>query len=307
MKKRNIFRALAAGVCAGALFFGCKSPAVETIAVDPLALIDRDAALYLYIPVQSHLPLVTAALSQITGMAEKDAEKLASRTETIYLAEESTRSRNVFQLAAKGSFPQTFAKLALTQNNGWLPATADGLSVPYAYYKNTQSQLQVALPSAANALVSYGVEPQLALYDAEVTASAQNLAAGTPVAAIPAGFDKAAYEFLTTGNPDDIRFYERKADSFLQNILDINLKLPLKSVCGVLDDEKSATTYHAKLILEVNEANATPAKMKALVAGIKLALFGVPAKVTQTGASHITIVDLSLSKETLIKLIAQVH
>lgn len=306
MKKRNLLCAALACACSSILFFSCKSPAVEAVSVDPLALIDRDAALYLYIPVQSHLPLVTKALASLSGMSEKDAEKIAARTETIYIAEESTRSKDVFQLAAKGSFPATLAKLAFTQSNGWLSASADGLAVPYTYYKNPQSQLQIALPSTANALVSYAVEPQLALYDGELAAKADGLTDTAQTAGIPAGFDKNAYEFLTTGNPDDIRFYERKADSFFQDIVGVNLKLPLKSVCGVLENSKKTDQgYYVQLILEVNEANATPAKMKALVAGMKIAMFGIPAKVTQTGSSRITIVDLEISKETLLKIITR--
>lgn len=278
------------------LLAGCAS-APEPVAVDPLALIDRDAALYLYIPAQSHLPLVSKALARIGGMSEQDAEKIAARAQTVCIAEESTRARTVFQLAASGSFPAGMAKLALTQHNGWLSQTADGLSFPYSYYQNTQSLVQVALPSAATALVSSDVSPQLALYDAAVSAPDEG--------GVPAGFDKAAYEFLTTGKPDDIRFYERKADAFFQNVAGVNLKLPLSSVSGVLEhSQKTDAGYRVTLILEVNEANAAPAKMKALLAGMKLALFGIPATVTQTGARRITITDLEVSKETLLSMFA---
>ena len=278
------------------LFFGCAS-APQPAAVDPLALIDRDAALYLYIPAQSHLPLVTKALARIGGMDEKDAEKIAVRTQTIYIAEESTRARTLLQLAATGAFPAAMAKFALTPRNGWLPHTVEGLSLPYTYYKNTLSQVQVSLPSSANALVSYAVEPQLALYDAALAAPDEG--------GISDGFDRAAYEFLTTGNPDDIRFYERKADAFFQDIVGVNLRLPLAAVSGVLEhSKKTDDQYYVTLMLDVAEASATPAKMKALLSSIKIALFGIPAKVTQTGARRITIVDLEISKETLLGTIA---
>lgn len=293
MRNASLCGALAA--CA-ALFFGCAS-APQPAAVDPLALIDRDAALYLFIPAQSHLPLVTKALARIGGMDEKDAEKIAVRTQTIYIAEESTRERTLFQLAATGSFPAALAKFALTPRNGWLSQTAEGLSFPYTYYKNTLSPVQISLPSSANALVSYAVEPQLALYDAALAAQ--------DAGGIPDGFDRAAYEFLTTGNPDDIRFYERKADAFFQDIVGVNLRLPLAAVSGVLEhSKKSDDRYYVSLMLDVAEASATPAKMKALLSSIKIALFGIPAKVTQTGARRITIVDLEISKETLLGTIA---
>ncbi len=293
MRKYSLYGAVAACV---ALFFGCAS-APQPAAVDPLALIDRDAALYLYIPAQSHLPLVTKALARIGGMDEKDAEKIAARTQTIYIAEESTRTRSLLQLAATGSFPAAMAKFALTPRSGWLPQTAEGLSFPYTYYKNTLSQVQVSLPSSANALVSYAVEPQLALYDAALAAP--------DAGGIPDGFDRSAYEFLTTGNPDDIRFYERKADSFFQDIVGVNLRLPLSAVSGVLEhSKKTDTSYYVTLMLDVAEASATPAKMKALLSSIKIALFGIPAKVTQTGTRRITIVDLEISKETLLGTIA---
>lgn len=293
MRNSSLCGALA--VCA-ALFFGCAS-APQPAAVDPLALIDRDAALYLYIPAQSHLPLVTKALARIGGMDEKDAEKIAARAQTIYIAEESTRARTLLQLAATGAFPAAMAKFALTPRNGWLPHTAEGLSLPYTYYKNTLSQVQVSLPSSANALVSYAVEPQLALYDAALAAPDEG--------GISDGFDRAAYEFLTTGNPNDIRFYERKADAFFQDIVGVNLRLPLAAVSGVLEhSKKTDDQYYVTLMLDVAEASATPAKMKALLSSIKIALFGIPAKVTQTGARRITIVDLEISKETLLGTIA---
>lgn len=293
MRNASLCGALAA--CA-ALFFGCAS-APQPAAVDPLALIDRDAALYLFIPAQSHLPLVTKALARIGGMDEKDAEKIAVRTQTIYIAEESTRERTLFQLAATGSFPAALTKFALTPRNGWLSQTAEGLSLPYTYYQHTSSPVQISLPSSANALVSYAIEPQLALYDAALAA--------TDAGGIPDGFDRAAYEFLTTGNPDDIRFYERKADAFFQDIVGVNLRLPLAAVSGVLEhSNKSDTSYYVTLMLDVAEASATPAKMKALLSSIKIALFGIPAKVTQTGARRITIVDLEISKETLLGTIA---
>lgn len=293
MRNSSLCGALA--VCA-ALFFGCAS-APPPAAVDPLALIDRDAALYLYIPAQSHLPLVTKVLARIGGMDEKDAEKIAARAQTIYIAEESTRARTLLQLAATGSFPAAMAKFTLTPRNGWLPQTVAGLSLPYTYYKNTLSQVQVSLPSSANALVSYAVEPQLALYDAALAAPDAGV--------MPDGFDRAAYEFLTTGNPDDIRFYERKADAFFQDIVGVNLRLPLAAVSGVLEHSKKTDDhYYVTLMLDVAEASATPAKMKALLSSIKIALFGIPAKVTQTGARRITIVDLEISKETLLGTIA---
>ena len=301
MKKRNSFL-LAAIFVAVTLLFSCKSTP-ESVAVDPITLIDRDAALYLFIPVQSHLPLIQTALVSLSGMDEKDAERIASRTETIYIAEESTKNRQIFQLSAKGSYPQLIAKMALTQKNGWTAQVADGLSVPYTYYKNPQSQIQLSLPSSANAIVSYSIEPQLAQYDAEAKAKTDALVEGTSYGGLPADFDKTVYEFLTTGNPNEIRFYERKADAFLQNMLGTNLKLPLKSVSGTLANSKAAGEYDGKLILEVTDA--TPAKMKALIAGLKIALFPMPAKIQQTGSSRITITDISLSQKTLVSLISQ--
>ncbi len=300
--KRPSFLGLAIA-CAVALTFSCKS-LPEPEAVEPLALIDRDAALYMYIPVQAHLPLVTATLVRMTNMNEKDAERIASRTETVYIAEETTKKRQVFQLSAKGSYPLKYVTKALVPENGWTPQVTENLSLPHSYYKNPQTQIEVALPSSENALVSYHVEPQLGQYEEAVQAKANALVDATPVNAMPEGFDKKVYEFLTAGSNAEIRFYERKADAFLQNMLGTDLKLPLKSVAGTLANaKKTDSEYDAKVILEV--ADATPAKIKALLAGLKIALFPMPAKIQQTGVSYITISDISLSKSTLSKLLLQ--
>lgn len=301
LKKHNAFL-FSFAICLLALLAGCKS-APEPEAADPLALIDRDAALYLYIPVQSHLPFVTSTLVRMTGMNEKDAERIASRTEAVYIAEETSRKRQLFQLSAKGSYPLKYVTKALVPEYGWLPQVTEKLSLPHAYYKNPQTQIEVALPSSSNALVSYQVEPQLALY--EESLGAGNTPDPAPVAnAMPEGFDKKVYEFLTAGSSTEIRFYERKADAFLQNMLGTDLKLPLKSVAGTLANaKKTDSEYDAKVMLQV--ADATPAKIKALVAGLKIALFPMPAKIQQTGTDYITISDISLSKSAFSKLLLQ--
>lgn len=294
---------MAALLLGAVMFFSCKS-APEPVAVDPLLLIDRDAALYLYIPVQAHLPLMTATLVQMTGMSEKDAERIASRTETVYIAEESTKKRQIFQVSAKCSIPLKYAKMALKPENGWIPQVADGLSIPYTYYTNPQTKIELCLPSSQNALISYAVQPQLSQYDTASALKMETLTGAAPEkkTEMPSGFDKKVYDFLTAGNASEIRFYERKADSFLQNMLGTDLKLPLKSVSGTLANAKNTDSeYDAKLILEVNDA--TPAKMKSLVAGLKIALFPMPAKIQQLGADHIAISDISLSKTALVRLV----
>ena len=43
--------------------------------------------------------------------------------------------------------------------------------------------------------------------------------------------------------------------------------------------------------------------MKSLVAGLKIALFPMPAKIQQLGADHIAISDISLSKTALVRLV----
>ncbi|MBQ7158387.1 MAG: hypothetical protein IJS09_03040 [Treponema sp.] len=303
MKKRNLVW-VASLICAVTLLFSCAS-APEPVAVDPLSLIARDAALYMYIPVQSHLDLVTSSLSSMTGMSEKDAERIASRTEVIYIASENTKRRQLFQLSAKGKYPLKFVKKALNKpDSGWLLQMTDSLRLPYDYYKNPQFQIQLALPSSSNALVSTEVTPQLAQYDDAVVSSADALIEATAPQGIPAGFDKNAYEFLTTGNPNEIRFYECKADAFLQDMLNTTLKLPLKSVSGTLaNSPKTADEYEAKLILEV--VDATPAKMKALIAGLKITLFPMPVKIQQSGSSRIVITDIALSKRALSGVITK--
>ena len=295
MKKRS-FVLVAAVFAAAVLLFSCKS-APEPEAVDPLLLLDRNAALYMYIPVQEYLPLMTSALTQMSGMSEKDAERIASRTEVLYMASENTKGRQIFQLSAKGNYPLRFVKKALSKpDSGWTVNFTDATRVPYDYYASAQTGIQISLPSSQNAIVSWDVAPQISMYDVAVEEQSLVMVGAALPSAVPAGFNKDAYEFLTTGAPNEIRFYECKADSFLQDMLQTDMKLPLKSVAGTfMNSKKTDAEYEAKIILEVKDA--TPAKMKALVAGLKLALFPMPAKIQQTSASHITISEIAIGKD----------
>lgn len=295
MKKRSFVLATAM-LAAAVLLFSCKS-APEPEAVDPLLLLDRDAALYMYIPAQDYLPLLTTALSQMAGMSEKDAERIASRTEVIYMASETTKTRQIFQLSAKGNYPLRHVRNALGKpDSGWTVNFTDSTRVPYDYYASAQTEIQLALPSSQNAIVSFDVVPQIALYESAVEEQSLAMVGATVPSAVPAGFNKDAYKFLTTGAPNEIRFYECKADSFLQDMLHTDMKLPLKSVAGTfMNSKKTSEEYEATLILEVKDA--TPAKIKALVAGLKIALFPMPAKIQQTSASHITISEIAIGKD----------
>lgn len=288
MKKLNLTRLAAAVLVAAGLFTSCKSTP-DIAPVDPFELLDGDAALYLSVPVQANQDFVVSAIQKISGAAETDAQKIAGRLDTAFVA---IGVNGEVQLSASGKIPQSFLGMALNEKKGWKGGVIEQQTV----YTHQQSHYQLCLPSSSNAFLSNNIEPMVKRFNkiaySDMTIS-EKLLSET--------LTQAELSIIHENQTPDIIMYSPVPQVFMRSMLGAgDVKTPVASFVAVLSQYRGVTDqFNVKFILNMSDSRT----VKATTALLKTALFGVPAKVAQTGQKQITITDLPVSKARLLSII----
>ncbi|WP_294429493.1 hypothetical protein [uncultured Treponema sp.] len=289
---------LAAVAVITASFFSCKS-APELNPVDAFDVLEPGLAMYLSVPVQPNIDFVTLAVQNLAKISENDARKITERLETAYIAVDSDGE---IQLSASGNIPTAFVGLALREKNGW----KGGIVEQQTVYTHQQTQYQLCLPSSSNAFLSRKIEPMVKKYNDIAFATFQENKPSKVEAynlnLLSSRLTEKTYRFLHEELAADIKLYSPKPQVFTKVFLGSEIGVPVNSVFAELSQYQGVKEqFNVKLILNLAEART----VKATIAMMKIAFFGsgIPAKITQTGPSQITIIDLPVTQEQIFFLI----
>ena len=288
LKRLNLTRLAAAFLLAAGLFTSCKSTP-DLAPVDPFELLDGDAALYLSLPVQAHQDFVLSAIQKVSGSSEADAQKIAERLDTAYIA---LGINGNLQLSCSGKIPQNFVGMALNEKKGWKP----GVIAQQTIYTHQESLYQLCLPSSSNAFLSNNIEPMVLRFN-KIAYSDQSISEKL----LSESMNEGLYRLLHDNNTSDIVMYSPLPQAFMKSMLgSAGINLPIESFFAVLSQYRGVKEqFNVKLIINMSD----PRTVKATTALLKTALFGVPAKISQTGQKQITITDLPVSKARLLGII----
>lgn len=278
LKSRILNLAAAVFVAAGLFFTGCKSAPLENT-VDPVELLSDDGAIYLTVPVGPNRDFVKQAVMRLASCSESDAEKITDRTDNIYIC--IGRNGNV-ELSCSGDFPSKMIGLALSEKNGWTKNTYN----EYKYFKNRRSSYEISLPSSSAAIISVNVETMLSRYDECANNDLHSVS-----------MDKDVYAFLKSENSADIQIFSPLPKVFVKTFIGADVNAPVESITGSFSRLKQGSEFGLKITVKMSD----PKTVKAAAAALKIALFPVPAKIVQTGYLEITVTDITLGFDDLLK------
>lgn len=287
MKKLNAIK-VAAFFLFAAAFFSCKSTP-DIAPVDPFELLDGDAAVYLTIPVQAHQNFVVSAIQNLAGAAENDARKIAERLDTAYV---SVGVNGEPQLSASGKIPTSFVGMALNEKKGWKASVIAQQTV----YTHQQTLYQLCMPSSSNAFLAHDIEPMVHRFN-KVAYSDSSISEQL----FSQTLSDSVYNLLHENVSEDIVMYSSVPSVFIKSMLGkTDVKTPIESFVAVLSQYRGVEDqFNVRLTITMSDART----VKATTALLKTALFGVPAKISQTGQRQITISDLPVSKSRLLSML----
>ncbi len=276
------FSGLAAVIfTAASLFFvACKSAPVEN-PVDPAELLSDDGAVYFVVPVQPNMDFVNKAFMKISDCSESEARKISERTDDIYICVDMNGKT---QLSAGGNFPSRMISLALTEKKGWSKSEYKD----HRIYSSEKSKYKLSLPSSSVAVVSRDVEEMLGRFDECASNDLHSVSMRADV-----------YEFLKRENSGEILLYAPFPKAFIKSFLGADVTSPVESIFGELKNLKDGKQFALKIVLKMSDSRT----VKAACAALKLALFPIPAKIVQTGSCEITITDITLGYDSLLKIL----
>lgn len=289
MKKLNLTRLAAAVLVVAGLFTSCKSTP-DIAPVDPFELLDGDAALYLSVPVQANREFVTSAIQKVAHVEESDAEKITDRLDTAFVA---ISALGQVQLSASGKLPSTMLGFALSEKNGW----RSGVYNEQVYYTHQPSLYQLCIPSSSNAFLSYDIAPMINRFN-KVAFPLNTEVVDAKL--LSQGLSESIFSFLHDNKSPDILMYSPLPKSFIKSFLGSDITPPVDSMFAVLSQYRGVKEqFNVRLVINLSD----PRTCKATCALLKTMLFGIPAKIVQTGQKQITITDLPVSKDRLLSML----
>lgn len=288
LKRLNLVKLAFISLVGASLLLSCKSTP-DLAPVDPFELLDGNAALYLSVPVQANQDFVMSAIQKVAGSSESDAKKIAERLDAAYI---SVSSSGEIQLSASGKIPQNFIGMALSEKNGWSPLVIEQQSC----YMHKESLYQLCLPSSSNAFLSHDIEPMVKRFNKIAYSDAESDAK-----LLSESLNAGLCHFLHDNNTPDIVMYSPVPQVFINSMLGVSgVNVPVESFAAVLSQYRGITDqFNVRLMINMSD----PRTVKAATVLLKTALFGVPAKIAQTGERQITITDLPVSKKRLLSMI----
>ncbi len=280
------FLSLAASFFTALTFFSCSS-SPELPKVDIFDLIDPEASVFVYIPVQNNQSFVKYALQNIASLSEKDSNTIVSRTNNMAI---SCGNKGLFQIAIDGSYPAIGMKSALSKNNGWNHNIYTETTVPLTFYTHERLNLQLAYPNSEELMVSGDVGDMLKRYENYVQVSQKPQTQKDT---------NQIYSYLLDNKNNSIKFYSNNPGILIKSLLGKIISLGMDSIQGELIPSKKDNLFALKLEINLSNQSST----KAVVELLKRVMFPVPAKIQQTGPAKITVTDISLTYKQLVNII----
>ncbi|MBR1536339.1 MAG: hypothetical protein IJ630_05325 [Treponema sp.] len=289
MKKPNFVVVIALFLAMAISLFSCKSTP-DIAPVDAFELLDGDAALYLTVPVQANSEFVTNAIQKIGKIAESDAKKITERLDMAYVA---ILPSGKIQLSASGNLPKAFASLALSEKNGWTAGAKEG----HTFYTHKDTGFELCIPSSSNVFLAGNISQMAKRYNkiaySDLTSDEKLLSQA---------ISQSDYKYLHENISSNMMLYSPSPRFLLKNFFGaLDVKTPVTSVYAAVSpySEVKGYDYNVKLVLNLSDART----VKATEALLKVGLFGMASKISQTGQAQITIVELLLKKSQILALI----
>ncbi len=261
------------------LIASCASSS-KNAKVKPLSVLGEGSDMYFYVPVKDNRELVENLMSSLGGIAEKDADLLASRIDTLYLGL-ANDIRGSIKIYAEGSFPSIGQSLALTEKNGWKKTSyvPQDSSVKIEYFYS-DSGFKVAFPTTKNMMVSNDIIPLLenfySLYPSEPECEKW--------------FNGQEHD------QDAILFYVVEPADFMKKIVGSIAEKWCDNVYGEIKKDGKTSSYSATLYLELSNP-----KIQKSLEGLIKSLTGI--EVSSVGDNVLKIQDLKLSEQDVMNIL----
>lgn len=285
MKKRNIFFIIAL-VAFVEIFSACKT-LMPLVGVHPLDLLSNDSHFYVKLPKASDSELLIHLLQNaLPILDEAGAKFIASRINTLYAGISRNRRGSVLEASVFGTIPKNTVQSLMQKKTDWKQQNIKlAPDRSYDMYASPSAGIQLAIASHTIACIAENVEPMIKEFD-------EHAFLGKTTHAL----DEVIYNWMSdTGN--DIRFYAPNPMSFLTVLTGTNLNLQLNYVKGSIV-KADASEYNVSLDFDFNNTKV----VRAGIALLSLAFGLTNSQVVQTSASGISISNIKIGKETLMKI-----
>ena len=276
--------------------------------VEALSLLDDNSNLYFSIPNNVDNELLEKILRErVSGLAEKEIERIISRVNTIYVGIDISRkifSTDAIQISVDGNIPKKMVPKLLNKKNGWEVITCNSeCARKYPIYTKqiiygSDEYLNLAFPSNNIACAGRDIEKMLTRYDdfssldflPEMQEENESIMLK----------DEYFYNYLLESN-DEIRFFTNNPNTFLSNLIGINVDLKILTIGGaIVKDDEDSSKYKMNLKFKFSSNKF----LKAGRAILKLA-FGFSNKEVEEGDdSELIIQSVKISKEQIYKLLS---
>ncbi len=291
------------------LLFSCNTPKVaedDLPEVNPLALIDQDLSIYVYVPVQAHKELVTDIMqAEIPSISKKDAMRIVEQLDELYAGLGTVKDRSKLQMATTGDFPKAAIKLLLTEKNGWTsydysaPSSQSALQMNYPnkfkVYSTQETKYNMSFCSQGLMTFAAELEPMLDLYALRPNPPA------TPYADFliqkAAVFGKAGLK--------NILFYISRPGQYVKSMVGADITFGMKDSYGYLEyvpDPKNpevySNYYSLNLYITLDKSN----QMRALISALRLAMGLMGGEVIQFDENTILIKNMEVNEKDVIDL-----
>ncbi len=266
------------------LLFSCKSSNVEQITVDPLSLLDDDFSIYISVPTTSNQELVSKILqSRISGLSEKDALSITSRTNVLYAGLGTVQDRAKLQSVIETSIPHFMLSSSLTKKNGWTLVKSDS----FEWWEHTSDSFELAMPTTNLLCAAQDVKPMLEKLEENTEAS------------------KTKWRDWICEESDDLRFYITRPGQYLRSLIGQPINIGTDSIYGsfsyLRESEKDGGLYELSFNIHLLEKRSVVA-LRALL-GLSFAMAG--GSVEQVDEFTLKISGIEIATNQIVALFSR--
>ncbi len=293
-------------------FFSCNTSKVINTSLDevhPLALLNQDFSIYMYLPVQHHKELFNdIILAEIPSLSKSDAEKISNQINNLYAGLGTVKDRSKLQMACDGDFPSIAVKMVFKEKNGWSGKNYLAKSSQEALEKNYPNEFTIFYSNETNYKISFCSENLLSLAS-DIEPMLENYAIR------PALPETKYAKYLTenqeenlSGEKENILFYISRPGQYVKALLGSSITMGLGEAYGYLEylpNQKKADEYSGKYSLNIYLSLSKAAHMKAFLSGLKLAMGMMGGEIRQIDEKTVGLFNLEVTEKSIINLITR--
>ena len=301
MKKLNFLKAVCSAFLILFYFSACKSLEQSISSVDALAVLEDDSAVYFKIPVAKHVDFAKKLLcSTVPGLTEDNADYIIPKVNTMCagigkIGAKSLSSR--VQISVDGYLPPLAIKAALTEKNGWklkkssVNSKIAGISVPFVYYQRDDTEYKLGLASLKNVVFAKDVDPLFSRYNLQLDSITEKGVFVQP----ENNWSQSTYDWMTD-ETDDIRFCVLYPQSFMKNLLGVEMNFAIANARGYFSEQKDGNFL---LSLEIEFQNSLVVNAAKAV----LSLYYGKSITTEASSNVLKVANIALSQKKVLEVV----